>query len=82
MEIPSAWETRPVTLDNNEWIVFETLRKNLLYVVMVIVPGEERLGEGEEKTCSIKDYSLSDGLQTVIVNSEENNTSCLEYVCI
>ena len=78
----SAWETRPVTLDNNEWIVFQTAKKNLLYVVMVIVRGEGRMGEGEETTCSITDYSLSGGLQTIIVNSEENNTSSPEYVCI
>jgi hypothetical protein len=80
----SAWETRPVTADNNEWIVFQTARKNLLYVVMVIVRRERRLGEGkgEGTTCSIKDYSLSGGLQTVIVSSEENKISSPEYVCI
>jgi len=50
-------------------------------VVMVIVRGEGRLGEGEETTCSIKGYSLSGGLQIIIVNSEENNTSSQEYVC-
>jgi hypothetical protein len=78
----SAWETRPVTTDNNEWIVFQTVRKNLLYVVMVIVRRKRRLGEGKETTCSIKDYSLSGGLQTITVSSEENKTSSPEYVCI
>jgi hypothetical protein len=62
-------------------MVFETVRKNL-YVVMVIVRRERWLGEGEETTCSIKDYSLSGGLQTIIVSSEENKTSSPEYVCI
>jgi hypothetical protein len=78
----SVWKTRPVTVDNNEWIVFQTVRKNLLYVVMVIVQGEGRLEEGEETTCSITDYSLSGGLQTIIVNSEGNNTSSPEYVYV
>jgi hypothetical protein len=40
------------------------------------------VGRRGETACSITDCSVSGGLRTIIVNSEENNTSSPEYVYI